>query len=193
MAAPVGLKRDDVIETAVRLLSSGHRISTLGLKDVAEVLNVKVPSLYAHIEGAPGLRHALAIRSFDATATVVRAAVEGRHGIDAFSSALRAYCEFAIGESGLYEASLVSPVGDDELTRAVAGVTGPFESVLRSFGLGDEPIVHWLRLVFATVYGVASLHRFGHMRASIPPEGTLDLLVRSLEQQLAVMIEPVGK
>ena len=74
MAARAGLRRDGVIAAAVETIDDGVRPADLSLSALARRLGIRPQSLYAHIDGADGLRRAVAVAGLDALATVVTAA-----------------------------------------------------------------------------------------------------------------------
>ena len=177
MAAPVGLDREQVVDTAVALLADRARLDDLALRAVADELGVRTQSLYAHVDGIDGLRRELALRSWRALADRLAAAAIGRAGGDAVAAVMRAYLDFAIDEPGLYDASLRPPDDDPELLDALEAVTRPLFLVFASYGLDDEAAGHWFRTIYASVHGFALLRRDGLMTMAPDPDQSFDLLV----------------
>jgi AcrR family transcriptional regulator len=86
MAAPVGLDHGQVFDAAVALLEERGRVDGVTLREVAERLEVRTQSLYAHVDGLAGLRRALALRGLAALATELSSAAIGK-GVVASSAA----------------------------------------------------------------------------------------------------------
>ena len=104
MAARLGLDRQQVIDAAVELLDERGSLDGLVLADLAGRLGIRTQSLYAHVDGADGLRRDLAVRGLGALADRLSAAAMGRAGRDALESILRAWLAFADECPGLYRA-----------------------------------------------------------------------------------------
>ena len=184
MAAPVGLDRTAVVDAAVEVLEEQGRLEGVGLRPVAERLGVRVQSLYAHVDGADGLRHALALRGLDALADRLTEAAIGRSGTDAVAAIVRAYLDFAAEHPGLYDATLLAPGDDPELTIAMAAVTRPLDLVLASAGLDEPEATHWYRIVFSTVHGFSVLRRDGQLTLDADPDDTVEMIVAMFAREL---------
>ena len=185
MAAPVGLTPTAVVDAAVEELEAQGRIDAVGLRPVADRLGVRVQSLYAHVEGADGLRRALALRGLDALADRLTEAAIGRAGPDAVGAIVRAYLDFAAEHPGLYDATLRPPGDDPEVGVAMAAVTRPLDLVLASFGFDETDAIHWYRIIFSTVHGFSVLRRDGNLTLDADPDETAErieeLFARELE------------
>jgi AcrR family transcriptional regulator len=177
MAARVGLDRRKVVDAATELLEQETDPGALALADVAARLGVRIQSLYAHVDGADGLRRELALRGLHALATRLTIAAVGRAGPDAIDAIVRAWLSFASEHPGLYAASLRAPGDDPELREAVAAAMTPLELVFRSFGLDDEDSAHWYRTVFAAVHGFVTLRRDGMFTMPVDPDETATRMI----------------
>ncbi len=175
-----------VIDAAVSVLADEGRLDAVGLRPVAERLGVRVQSLYAHVDGADGLRRALALRGLDALADRLTTAAIGRAGSDAVAAIVRAYCGFATDEPGLYDATLLSPEGDPELSRAMATVTRPLNLVFESAGLSETESVHWYRIVYSAVHGFSTLRRDGQLTLDADPDETIERMIAMFTRQLGL-------
>lgn len=184
----MGLDRDQVVDAAVAVLEVKGRVDAIALREVAQRLGVKTQSLYAHVDGVDGLRHALALRAHDALAGRLAAAAAGRSGAAAVDAIVRAYYDFAVEHPGLYDASLRPPGDDPAMVAATAAVTHPLNEVFESYGLGDAAAVHWYRIVFAGVHGLAILQRDGLLTFPGNPEDSLDRMIRAFVHGLEVEV-----
>jgi AcrR family transcriptional regulator len=186
MAAPVGLDRSAVVDAAVAVLEEQGRLGDVGLRPVAERLGVRVQSLYAHVDGADGLRRALALRGLAALADRLTEAAIGRSGGDAVAAIVHAYCDFAAEHPGLYDATLLPPGDDPELGVAMAAVTRPLDLVLASAGLDATATTHWYRIVFSTVHGFSVLRRDGQLTLDADPDDTVELMIAMFTRELGL-------
>jgi AcrR family transcriptional regulator len=184
MSARVGLSRPVVVEAAVAILEEQGTVDAVSLAAVAERLGVRTQSLYSHVDGLDGLRRELALRAVDALGAELADAAMGRAGAEAVEAIIRAYLRFAEVHPGLFAATLRAPGDDEELARAVTTVSTPLNRVFRSYGLDDERLVHWYRLVWATICGFATLRRDGLFTRPGEPDDTITHLVRVFVDQL---------
>ena len=184
MAARLGLDREQVIDAAVGLLEERGDPDGLLLSDLAGRLGIRTQSLYAHVDGADGLRRDLALRGLGALADRLGAAAMGRAGRDALEAILRAWLGFAEECPGLYRATLRPPGDDTALTAAIEATTQPLRLVLRSYGLTERAATHWYRIMFAAVYGFASLRADGMFTMPGDPDETLRTMIDMFADRL---------
>lgn len=184
MAARVGVRKQDVIDAAAALVAERGSFDGLPLRDVATKLGVRTQSLYAHVEGVDGLRRELALRGLVEMTALVGEAAMGRAGREALDGIIRAWLSFAETSPGLYMAALRPPGNDSELADAMATATKPLRLVLQSYGLDDEQVGHWHRLIFASVHGFATLHRDGVFTMPGDPNDTVARMVDVFAEQL---------
>jgi AcrR family transcriptional regulator len=180
----VGISREQVVDAAVAVLEEKGRVDAVALREVAARLGVRTQSLYAHVDGATGLRHALALRAHVALAEHLAAAAQGKVGAPAIEAIVRAYYAFAIERPGLYDASLRPPGDDEAMIEVTNAVTRPLNQVLRAYGLDDEAAVHWYRVVFAGVHGFASLQRDGLFTYPGDPQESLGHMIDAFVHQI---------
>lgn len=191
MAAPVGLKRAQVIDAAVAVLEESGRVDAVALRMVAARLGVRTQSLYAHVDGLDGLRRQLALRGLSELASRLTEAAVGRAGGDAVDAIIRAYLTFAGEHPGLYEAGLRAPDGDADLVAAMTAVMRPLNLVFASYGLDEAQALHWYRIVFAAVHGLATLRRDGLITLPGDIEETVDRLSSALTAQIEAEVRPI--
>ena len=184
MSARVGLSRAAVVEAAVAILEEQATVDAVSLAAVAERLGVRTQSLYSHVDGLDGLRRELALHATRQLGAALADAAMGRAGAEAVEAIIRAYLRFADEHPGLFAATLRAPGDDAELGEAVATVTTPLNLVFRSYGREPEEVVHWYRMVWATVCGFAMLRRDGLFTRPGDPDDTITHLVRVFSEQL---------
>ena len=101
MAARVGLARGDVVSAAVALLDEGGTPDDVTLGAVARRLGIRTQSIYAHVDGADGLRRAMALAGLGELREGVTDAAVGVSGRLAVESIVHAHLAVAIGRPGL--------------------------------------------------------------------------------------------
>jgi AcrR family transcriptional regulator len=184
MGVKVGLDRDRVVAAAAELLEADPAGGPPTLTTVAARLGVRTQSLYAHVDGADGLRRDLALHALVELTERLRTAAIGVAGRDAVGAIVRAYVAFASDHPGLYAASMRAPGDDPELRAAIRDAMEPLNLVFASYGLAPADAAHWYRMVFSFVYGFAALRRDGLMTLTGDPGETLGRIVRMFGDQL---------
>lgn len=161
MGRSAGLTRELVV-VAAATLADEHGLEALTLAQVAAHLGVKLPSLYNHVDGLPGLRRALAaLAAAELGAALTRAAV-GRAGDEAVHAVAAAYRAYVLAHPGRYAASVRAPSPDDAELQAVArAVVELVAAVLAPYGLADDDLIHAVRGLRSLGHGFATIEAAG--------------------------------
>jgi AcrR family transcriptional regulator len=188
MTRRAGLDKAAVIEDAVRMIDE-EGLEQLALGRLAERLGVRVPSLYNHIAGLPGLRRDLAVYCLRELLGDLTRAVMGKARSEAIFALAHAFRDYARKVPGRYALTLQAPAPDDqewqELGRQSVGVA---IAVLVPYGLGEETTIHAIRSLRSIVQGFISLEMAGGFAIAIEPDVTFDWLVRLYVDGLERMV-----
>jgi AcrR family transcriptional regulator len=162
VARKVGITETQVRDAAAAIADTDGS-DAVTLASVAERLGVRSPSLYAHVDGLPGLRRLLALHAAGAMAAALGDAARGRAADDALRAIAHAYRTFAREHPGWYAAlqRAVRPGEDDALYDALAAVVAPAVRALGEAGVPADERVHLTRAYRAALHGFASLERSG--------------------------------
>lgn len=157
-----GLQRRDVVAAAAELADRGG-LDAVTLAAVAAALGVRSPSLYAHVEGLPGLRRRLALYAAREMGGVLRAAAEGQRGQEAVRAIAHAYRGFARRHPGRYAAvqRAVASGEDDELYAELARAVTPALTALEEAGVVAADRVHLARAFRSALHGFVVLEQGG--------------------------------
>jgi hypothetical protein len=163
MARKRGLTHGDVVSAGMALLDDVG-VEPLSLTAVASLLEVRAPSLYAHVDGLPGLRRDLGHAATVEFGEVLRDSVLGRSGADAVRSFAGAYRAWATGFPGRYDMTLLRIGADDVERRAGARLAlGAVQAVIRGFGIDDDNSVRAGRSLRASLDGFCRLENLDAM------------------------------
>lgn len=167
-----------MIEDAVRLVDEDG-LEQLSLARLAERLDVKVPSLYNHVAGLPGLKDALAKHCLRELLGHLTRAVMGKARADAIFALADAFRDYARATPGRYALTLQAPAPDDpewqELGRLNVEVA---RAVLAPYALGEEATIHAIRALRSIVQGFISLEMAGGFAIPLDLETSFHWLVR---------------
>ena len=164
MAARPGLDAAQIIGAAAELADTVG-LHNFTLKELAEKLKVKTPSLYNHVSSLDAVRRGLTLRALQDLATKMRASAVGLKGLDALRGIAYAERDYAQQHPGLFEAiQRTAEDQDEELRLASHAPLDIVLAVLRGYQLEDEAGVHAARALRAALAGFALLeskHGFG--------------------------------
>jgi AcrR family transcriptional regulator len=156
-----GLDRRVLVGEAAAL-ADAHGLESVTLANLAERLNVRVPSLYNHIESADELQHQLSLFGLQALGDAISRAAMGKNGAAGLLAIANAYRAFAKEHPGLYLATLRAPRPNDDAMQAIGGsMLDVVGAVMAPFQLAGDPLIHAMRGFRSVVHGFVSLEAAG--------------------------------
>lgn len=157
-----GLTKEIIIAEAVMYIEeSGH--STISLHELARRLEVKTPSLYNHIKNTKDLQHEVFRYAIDKFVANQNAAIAGRKKDDAIRAFSEAYYNFAMENKGLYRLIMSMPLDNDDTEKEMAvPLLETVINLLSDYGLHDEALAHWQRVLRAILHGFISQEDLGY-------------------------------
>lgn len=187
MTRRAGLDKVAVIEEAARLIDE-EGLEQLSFGHLAERLGVRVPSLYNHVAGLPGLKRDLAVYCLRDLLGPLTRAVMGKARAEAIFALADAFRGYGGAFPGRYTLTLPAPDPDDkewqELGRQNVELV---RAVLASYKLGEEETIHAIRSLRSIVHGFISLEITGGFALPVDLDASFHWLVRlyveGLEQQ----------
>jgi len=183
MGKKLGLAHSDVIAAAAKFADK-EGIERLNLRDVAEQLGVRSPSLYHHVDGLTGLRRDLALYAAVQLRDFLLASIQSQDSQHALFELARAYRDFAERHPGMLAATFPAPRPgqDDELYDALAGVVNVFVEILAKVGIEGDNAIHAIRNLRSFLHGFVDLELRGGF-------GMPQNLEQSFELGLSIMID----
>jgi AcrR family transcriptional regulator len=176
-----GLDAEAVVAAAAEL-ADAEGLEAVTLARLAARLNVRAPSLYAHVDGGlPDLRRRLAARGAQQLGAALQAAVAGRAGADALTALARVYRAYAREHPGLYAATQRAP----DVGEAGGAVVDTVVAVLRGYGLEGDEAVHATRVVRAALHGFAALETGEGFGIPLAVDASFDRLIAVLDRGLS--------
>jgi AcrR family transcriptional regulator len=157
MASRPGLDAAQIIGGAAELADTvGLRHFTL--KELADKLKVKTPSLYNHVSSLDAVHRGLTLRALQELANRMRASAVGRSGLDALRGIAHAERDYAHQHPGLFAAvQRTVEDQDEELRRAAHALLDIVLAVLRGYQLEGEANIHAARALRAALTGFVLL------------------------------------
>lgn len=179
-----GLDRARLVAAAAELVDR-RGPEALTLAAVAAAVGVRVPSLYHHVAGLPGLRSALRGHALRLLHGTLSAATIGRAGRDAVAGLVGGIRDFAGAHPGLLAFTThVAPDEESAAAEAAEAVVALVFAVLRGYRLEGADLVHATRVLRAAVHGFVTLEAAGGFARPEEVDDTLDVLVGVLDAGL---------
>ncbi len=187
MGRRVGLTAEAVVGVAAEIADT-HGLEAVTLAAVAERLGVRSPSLYAHVDGLPGLRRELALMATGAMASGLVHARRGRHGALALRAVAHAYRGFARTHPGWYAAAqqVIPASHDTELYHALTEVVIPLVETLGEMEVPPAELIHQTRAVRSALHGFVSLERGRGFGQPLDFDESFDRMVQLLVRGVGV-------
>ncbi len=177
MSRRAGLDQASVVEAAARLVDE-EGIEQLSLGRLAERLGVRVPSLYNHVAGLPGLKHDLAFYCLRELLDRIRRATIGKSRAEAIIALADAYRAYGRETPGRYALTLQAPPpGDKEVQVVAQQVVEVVLAVLEPYRLGEEEAIHAIRGLRSIVQGFISLEMAGGFGMPVDTDASFHWLV----------------
>jgi AcrR family transcriptional regulator len=153
-----------VLKAAVKILNDEGQ-DALTLNRLADVLGIRTPSLYNHIDGLFGLHKELAILNARQLADRLGEAAIGKGGSELFMDVAQAFRSYVKENPGLYMATLkasgTQEEPDPDLMREEERTLKVALAVMGSLGWKGEDAIHAVRAFRSTVHGFATLEVAG--------------------------------
>lgn len=157
-----GLTKEIIIAEAVMFIEESGQ-STISLHELARRLKIKTPSLYNHIKNTRELRHEVFKYAINKFVANQKAAVVGKQKDNAVRAYAEAYYQFAKQNKGLYRLIMSMPLNNDDTEKEMAvPLLETARNLLSGYGLRDEIIAHWQRVLRAILHGFISQEDLGY-------------------------------
>jgi AcrR family transcriptional regulator len=180
MASRKHIDFQKVLETAIALADE-KGLDAVTLADIAEQLGIRIPSLYNHISGLPGLRYEMNVWAVRQLVEQIRRAAVGKSGEDALVSIAQAYRAFALAHPGVYPLTPRAPTPDQlELGAAAAELLEIILAVLDPYGFSEEEKLHAVRALRSVLHGFVDLEAAGGFGMNLDRDESFRQLVQLL-------------
>ena len=182
-----GLTQDRVVAAAEALVDAGQgRDGDLSLAALAAGLDVRVPSLYKHVDGLEALRRLVAIRAKAELGTVMATAAVGVARDDAVIALARAYRGWAVEHPGRYALTQRPPLAGDAEDEAVSARTvAVVVDVLAGYGLTGDAAIDATRSLRSAIHGFVTLEAAGGFGLPRDVDRSFDWFIEALTRALA--------
>lgn len=162
--AQKGISREIVLAKAIEMIER-HGDAAISMRELAEELEIKTPSLYNHVKSMEELFSEISHYAAGKLRQIQLAAIQGKQKDDALFALAAAYRSFAKEHKGLYKVTLSLPtLQGDILTQTAAEIAEPIFLVLSQYALSEEQSIHWQRVLRSIIHGFLSQEEAGFFR-----------------------------
>jgi len=174
-------ERERRITATARLVAEREGWGAVTIRRLADEIEYSQPVIYSHFENKEAIVAAVAIEGFlELTSELRKAAARASSERGAVETVARAYLDFAVRRSALYEAMFTLPTSlrfaehdtRSELKAAFLAIAAPIAPFSTDVELTTETL-------WASLHGLAELERSGRIRRSARAD-RVTLLVRGL-------------
>lgn len=161
ITAQKGLKRDTIVAQALELIAERGR-PEISMRELAERLQIKTPSLYNHVKSLDDLLTSASECAAARMKELLFSAKQGKYADAAVYAVADAYRRFAKEQKGLYRLVMSSSGRMAEDGHPVAeAMVAPLVDLLSAYALDAERAIHWQRVLRSIMHGFVSLEEAG--------------------------------
>ncbi len=157
-----GLHKEDIVSAAKDLMEE-IGFAAFSMRKLADKLEVKTASLYAHIESMDALFTEVGLSALKEQRDDLLNAIGEKHGDEAVRALAESYRRFALAHPELYRLIMQMPSGDNAVLKEAAAMTAePFMRVLDGYSLSETQKMHANRVLRGIAHGFVSQEMAGY-------------------------------
>lgn len=178
MAKRRRLNRSKVVEKAVEMADAAGAAEAVTLTALAAALDIRVPSLYNHVDSLADLNQAMAVYGARELIAALRRAAAGKVGREALLSMGGAYRGFARRHPGIYPLTIRAPEPDEAvLTGLAQELLQMLLLILASLGIQGDDAYHAIRGFRSVLHGFVGLESAEGFKMPLDKEESFHRLV----------------
>jgi len=188
--AQKGISKDIILAKAIELVEK-NKNPVISMRELAEELEIKTPSLYNHVKSMNELLIDISRYAAEELKQTQLAAIKGKYREDALFALATAYRRFAKEHIGLYKVTIsLSNLQGDILTQTATAIAEPIFFVLSQYDLSEEQTIHWQRILRSIIHGFLSQEEAGFFqRYPVSAEISYQIAIRCFLNGLHAEIE----
>jgi AcrR family transcriptional regulator len=181
----VGLDTEAVVERAA-MLADAEGLEAVTISRLAAALDVRSPSLYAHVSSLADLQRRLGARGAYGLAAELSRAAAGRAAGDALRAVAHAYRAYAREHPGSYAAAQRARELQEspDAANAARQATEVILAVLRGYEFQGDDAVHAARAIRVALHGFVSLEAEQGFAIDVSLDESFEWLLDTLDRGL---------
>lgn len=175
--ARAGLDKETVLQMTADMADK-EGLSSVTLKELANRLGIRPPSLYNHVKGLDDLRNSLMLYGWKQLENEITVAAIGKSGDEAVKAMCKAYVNYATKHPGVFDAmQWYNQCSSDKAMQTTEGLVRVIFQVLSSYELDEEHMVHTVRMLRSFLQGFVSINNNGGFGNPVSVQKSFDLSV----------------
>lgn len=151
------INNDLIINTCVELVNK-RGLEKLTLKDLADALEIKPPSLYNHVSSLESIKEKLMIYGWKEIEEKMIESAVGVSGYDALKNMCYAFYEYATSNKGVFEAMLwYNKFATEEKNQSTQRLFESLFKIMKSLNISETNINHLIRTLRSFLEGYCLL------------------------------------
>lgn len=182
----VGLDRKTIIKTAADI-ADRKGSSDVSIKELAEELGIRSPSLYKHFSGGlTELNKELMLYGWRNMESELINAVTGKSKDDAIIAFCYAYRDFVSKHKGSFEAmQWYNMHRSEEHLQTTEKIVAVLFRVLDAYSLTEEQKIHTVRMLRGFIQGFTTIESNGGFGGVVPPDASFDFTIKTILNGIA--------
>jgi len=169
-----------IIQTAATLANKDG-LDKVTLKELAQLLDIRPPSLYNHIQGLGQLRTSLMLYGWTQLGNAVAMSKVGKSGDDAVRAMCYTYREYATANPGVFEAMMwYNQSASQEASQVSEELIKLIGLILSSYNLNKDEEIHASRMFRSFLQGFCSITNNNGFADPVLITGSFDFSVEIL-------------
>lgn len=161
--AKMGVTREKILEEAA-IIADEKGFDAVSLKEIAEKLNIRPPTMFNHISSLQDLKEELCRFGAEKIKDDLIRAAFGKSGVDALREMARAYYAFAKSHPGVYAALQWKNIWKDEKHADFDLIIETLMQITADFGYNEQECLRLVRLYRSYLHGFADLIRYDELK-----------------------------
>lgn len=186
--ARAGLDKQVILEAAAEMADKDG-LSSVTLKELANILGVRSPSLYNHVKGLDDLHYSLMLYGWKQLADEITLAAVGKSKDEAVKAMCKAYMNYTTKHPGVFNSmQWYNQYSTDEAMQVIEDLVTVIFQVLSSYNLSEEHMVHTVRMLRSFLQGFASIVNNGGFGNPLSLQESFDLSIDILLKGLDTFV-----
>ena len=162
-------------------LADRDGLDKVTLKDLAQTLNIRSPSLYNHISGLDELRTSIMLYGWSQLGNIIAMSTVGKSKDDAIRAMCKSYREYTIAHPGVFEAMMWYNQSSSQEATQVAGELAQLVAlILAGYNLDEKKNIHASRMFRSFLQGFCSIVNNNGFADPTPIQESFDFAVEIL-------------
>ena len=162
-------------------LADRDGLDKVTLKDLAQTLNIRSPSLYNHISGLDEVRASIMLYGWAQLGTIIARSTVGKSKDDAIRAMCKSYRDYTMAHPGVFEAMMwYNQSSSQEATQATSELSQLVALVLAGYNLDKKKNIHASRMFRSFLQGFCSIVNNNGFADHTPIQESFDFAVEIL-------------